>query len=262
MTGSGSCSAAAPLEGRVALVTGGSRGIGRGIALALAHDGADIAVNWHRDEDAARQTTEQVCSLGRKARAYQAEVNEPEAARRLVEAAVSDFGFVDILVHNAGIASRGHSVVDTAEGEVERLLGVHALGPYYVTKAALPSMRSRPRGDVIFISSAATAVWPARSLPYNMGKAAMEALAFTLAREEQPAGIRVNIVAPGLVVSDMGSRLARATAGVDDIHELDATSPFGRVCTPADVAGVVRWLASEHAAYVTGQRIYVDGGVN
>jgi NAD(P)-dependent dehydrogenase (short-subunit alcohol dehydrogenase family) len=201
----------------------------------------------------------QIESLGRRSLAYQASVDDPVQARAMVAAVVADFGFVDILVNNAGIASQGNSVLDTADGEVERVVGVHAFGPYYVSKAVLPSMRTRPRGDIVFISSTATAVWPARGVPYNMGKAAMEALAFTLAFEERAAGVRVNIVAPGLVATEMGDRLAKATIGVDDIHDYDAKSPFGRVCTPEDVAGVVRLLVSDHASYVSGQRIYVHG---
>jgi NAD(P)-dependent dehydrogenase (short-subunit alcohol dehydrogenase family) len=250
------------LEGRVALVTGGGRGIGKGIALALAEDGAGVAVNWRKDEASAVETVAEIEALGGKAKAYQAAIDAGEAASAMVDAVIADFGFVDILVNSAGIASRGNSVLDTAEGEVEHVVAVHAFGPYYMSRAVLPSMRTQPRGDIIFISSVATATWPGWSVPYNMGKGAVEALAFTLAREEQRNGIRVNVVAPGLVVSEMGKRLAKATRGVDDIHELDAKFPYGRVCTPEDVAGVVRWLVSDHGSYVNGQRIYVDGGAH
>jgi NAD(P)-dependent dehydrogenase (short-subunit alcohol dehydrogenase family) len=126
-------------------------------------------------------------------------------------------------------------------------------------QAVIPSMRTRPRGDIIFISSAATRRLAANGAPYNMGKMAAEALAFTLAKEEREHGIRVNVVAPGLVVTEMGRRLARSW-GVEDIATLDTTSPFGRVCRPDDVANVVRWLVSEGAGYITGERVYVDGG--
>ena len=121
-------------------------------------------------------------------------------------------------------------------------------------------MRTRPRGDIVMISSVATAHYRAGGAPYAMGKAALEALAFTLAKEERDSGIHVNVVAPGLVDTDMGQRLARATSGVDDIRELDAVSAFGRVCQPIDVARVVLWVCSDGAGYVTGQRIQVDGG--
>ena len=121
-------------------------------------------------------------------------------------------------------------------------------------------MRTRPRGDIVMVSSVATSHHAGKGAPYNMGKAALEALAFTLAKEERRHGIHVNVVAPGLVDTDMGKRLAQATTGVTDIRALDATSPFGHVCQPIDVARVVLWLCSEGAGYVTGQRIECDGG--
>jgi NAD(P)-dependent dehydrogenase (short-subunit alcohol dehydrogenase family) len=120
-------------------------------------------------------------------------------------------------------------------------------------------MRTRPRGDIVMVSSAATSAMAANGAPYNMGKAALEALARTLAHEELRNGIHVNTVAPGLVDTEMGRRLVKA-GGVTDIHTLDARMPFGRVCTPDDIANVVCWLCTDEAGYVTGQRIQVDGG--
>ena len=147
-------------------------------------------------------------------------------------------------------------------------MAVHALGPHYLARLALPSMRERAgapggRGDIVMISSVATTLMSAHGAPYNMGKAAMEALALTLAKEERPNGIHVNVVAPGLVETDMGVRLTRAITGnrdLADLRSLDSASPFGRVCQPSDIAGVVRWLCGPGAGYVTGQRIEVDGG--
>ncbi|MEX2031368.1 MAG: SDR family oxidoreductase, partial [Dehalococcoidia bacterium] len=137
---------------------------------------------------------------------------------------------------------------------------IHALGSYRMSRLLVPQMRTQPRGDVVMISSVAAQGMGARGAPYNMGKAAQEAIAYTLAKEEQPHGIHVNVVAPGLVDTDMGRRLAKATRRVDDIHELDSSSPFGRVCSPEDIADAVVFLCSEDAAYVTGQRITVNGG--
>lgn len=247
-------------QGRVALVTGGSRGIGKAIAVGLAEDGADVVVNYRRDEDAANETVAEIEKLGRRAIAVQASVDNFDDAHRLVDTAVGELGFVDILVNNAGIASRGQSVADTDPAELLRVVGVHALAAHYVSKLVLPSMRARPRGDIVMISSAATRHWAPFSAPYNMGKAALEALAWTLAKEERANNIHVNIVAPGLVVTEMGRRLVRATMNVDDIHTLDKRSPFGRVCRPEDVADVVRYFVSEQAGYVSGERVYVDGG--
>jgi len=250
------------LAGRVALVTGGSRGIGRAISLALAEDGADVVVNYRRDEEAANETVAAIEALGRRAKAYSASVDSWDEDRAMVEAALAGFGHIDILVNNAGIASRGQSVADTDPAEMERVVRTHAFGPHYLSKLVIPSMRTRPRGDIIFISSAATKGNAASGAPYNMGKAAAEALAQTLYKEARPNGIRVNIVAPGLVETEMGFRLAKATQGIQDMRELDSKMPFSRVCQPQDIANVVRFLVSDAASYVTGQRIYVDGGGN
>ena len=248
------------LEGRVALVTGGGRGIGRTISMGLAADGAAVAVNYRRDDDAARDTVSAIVDAGGRAKMYNASVDVWDEDVAMVEAILKDFGHIDILINNAGIASQGKAVIDTDPAEMERVVRTHAFGPHYLSKLVLPSMRQQARGDIIMISSAATISLSGNGGPYNMGKAAMEALAFTLAKEERPPGIHVNIVAPGLVDTDMGFRLARATRGVKDIHELDASMPFGHVCQPEEVADVVRYLVSERASYLTGQRIYVNGG--
>jgi NAD(P)-dependent dehydrogenase (short-subunit alcohol dehydrogenase family) len=247
------------LEGRVALITGGGRGIGRAISLALAEDGADVAVNYRRDKEAADETVAEIRALGRRAEAVPGSVDVFEDTQSMAAAAIDALGHVDILVNNAGIASRGRSVASTDQDEVERLLRINAIGPHWLTGAVLPSMREQPRGDIVFISSIATRHHQPNGAPYNMGKAAMEALAFTLAKEERRHGIHTNIVAPGLVVTEMGRRLVKGSAGVEDIGTLDAASPYGRVCRPEDVANVVRWLVSDGASYVNGERLYVDG---
>jgi 3-oxoacyl-[acyl-carrier protein] reductase len=191
---------------------------------------------------------------------YQASVDAWEDDERAVDAILSDFGHVDLLVHSAGIASRGQNVVDTDPAEIERLWRTHAFGAFALSKLVLPSMRAQPRGDIVLISSAATSYWAPNSAPYNMAKAALEALAHTLAKEERAHDIRVNVVAPGLVDTDMGRRLARAAMGADDIHELDGRSAFGHVCSPEEVADVVRFLVSDAGGYVNDQRVVVDGG--
>jgi 3-oxoacyl-[acyl-carrier protein] reductase len=124
----------------------------------------------------------------------------------------------------------------------------------------LPSMRTRQRGDIVMISSIITRDAPPNGAPYAMAKAALEMLAATLAKEELAHGVHVNVVAPGLVDTDMGRRLAKATFDTDDMRTLDASFPFGRVCAPEDVAGVVRFVVSPAAGYVTGQLLRVDGG--
>jgi NAD(P)-dependent dehydrogenase (short-subunit alcohol dehydrogenase family) len=248
------------LDGRVALVTGGGRGIGRGVSRLFGAEGAAVAVNYRRDEVSARETVAAIEAAGGTARAYQASVDDPDQDARMVDAVLADFGYVDVLVNNGGLASRGDAVADTDPAELARVVATHALGPHHLCRLVLPSMRTRPRGDIVMVSSVATVHHAANGAPYNMGKAALEALAFTLAKEERRHGIHVNVVAPGLVDTDMGERLVKAVRGVTDIRTLDASSPFGRVCQPVDVARVVLWLCSEGAGYVTGQRIQCDGG--
>jgi NAD(P)-dependent dehydrogenase (short-subunit alcohol dehydrogenase family) len=247
-------------EDRVALVTGGGRGIGKAIALGLAEDGADIAINYRKNDEAAAETVAEIEKLGRRAIAYSASIDDGAACEHMVGQVLSDFGAVDILVNNAGIASRGHTVADTDPAEMERVWRTHALGAWMLSKLVLPSMRTRPRGDIVMISSAAVVYMAANSAPYNMAKAALEALAWTLAKEERRNAIHVNVVAPGLVDTEMGRRLVKGAMGVDDIHSMDEGSPFGHVCSPEEVADAVRFVVSGRASYLTGQRIGVDGG--
>jgi NAD(P)-dependent dehydrogenase (short-subunit alcohol dehydrogenase family) len=248
------------LAGRTALVTGGSRGIGRAVALALAADGARVAVAYRRDEEAARKTVADIEAAGGGGHAFRASVDDLDQCRALAAWVESELGALDILVHSAGIASRGNSVADTDPAELERVVRVHALGPHHLSQALLPLMRRAERSDMVFVSSVATDLMSAFAGPYTMGKAAMEALAQILAKEERGNGMHVNVVAPGVVDTDMGRRLVRATAGIEDIRQADASSPYGHVCTPEEVADVVRFLVSDAASYLTGQRVVVDGG--
>lgn len=245
---------------RVALVTGGGRGIGRGIALGLAADGIDVAVTYRKDAESANEVVAEIESMGRAGLAVQSDVSIPDDNTRAVAEVIDRFGGFQILVNNGGIASRGRSVVDTDPEELLRVVSTHALGPHHLMSVAVPHLRTNDRSDIVFISSVATLGHGANGAPYNMGKAAEEALAYTLYKEERDNGIRVNIVAPGLVETEMGRRLVKGAAGIDDIHSLDASMPFGRVCQPEDIAGAVRFLVSEQASYITGEKINVHGG--
>jgi 3-oxoacyl-[acyl-carrier protein] reductase len=248
------------LEGRVALVTGGGRGIGRAISLALAEDGADVAINYRRDEQAATDTVAEVEKLGRRAARYHASVDSWEEDEAMVASALAEFGGIDILVNNAGIASRGDSVVKTDPAEFERVWRIHTFGAFALSKLVLPSMRERERGDIVMVSSNATMHMAGWSSPYNVAKAGLEALARTLAKEERRHGVHVNVVAPGLVETEMGRRLVKGAMGVEDITTLNERSAFGHVCTPEEVADVVRFLVSDAAGYLTDQKLTIDGG--
>ncbi len=251
-------------EQRVAIVTGGGRGIGRGISLGLAEDGFDVAVTYRSDADAAAEVVAAIEGLGRQAIAIAADVSVPEDNVKTVVDTIAHFGRLDALVSNGGIASRGRAVADTKPDELQRVMATHALGPHHLCSVAIPHLRAaaaeRGRADIVAISSVATLSHGANGAPYSMGKAALESLAMTLAKEERANGIHVNIVAPGLVETEMGRRLVKGAAGIDDIRELDATMPFGRVCQPEDIADAVRYFLSDRASYVTGEKLNVHGG--
>lgn len=246
------------LAGRNAFVTGGSRGIGRAIALALASAGAGVAVNYTRHPDEANAVVAEVQAMGGKAAAFQGDVSDYASCEAMVTTALAEFGNFSILVNNAGIASRGNAVVDTDPEEMRRVVSTHAFGSFYMCQLLVPQMRQQPRGDIVMISSGAATGLGARGGPYNMAKTAMEAVAFTLAKEERANGIHVNVVAPGLVETDMGTRLMKARGA--DIKAMASDSPYGRVCQPEDIADAVLFLCSDAAAYITNQRIPVNGG--
>jgi 3-oxoacyl-[acyl-carrier protein] reductase len=248
------------LAERIALVTGGGRGIGRAISLSLAAAGASVAVNYRRDTEAAQETVAAIEAAGGTARAYAASVDNDAAVQEMLANISKDLGEIDLLVNNAGIASRGKSVERTDPDELLRVIRIHALAPHRISQLVLPAMKKKERGDIVMISSVATLGHTAGGAPYNMGKAAMESLAFTLAKEVRKHGIRVNIVAPGIVDTEMGDRLIQAVVGVDSIQEIAEQMPFNRLCQPEDVANVVRFLVSNDASYITGEKINVWGG--
>ncbi len=250
----------ASLVGRVAVVTGGSRGIGRAIALELGRAGAAVVVHYRRSHQAAQEVVSAIEAAGGRAIAVGAAMGEPQDVDALADAALEAFGFVDIIVNNAGDAGRRIPVADTYPAELRRLMTVEPLSAARLAQRLLPQMRERPRGDIVMISSNALAQMRPGVAAYNMAKAALEALALTLAKEEIANGVRVNIVAPGLVATDMAALWARAELGVEDLTELDGAHPAARMLRPCDVARVVAHLVTDAAGCVSGQRIVVDDG--
>ncbi|MCC6387243.1 MAG: SDR family oxidoreductase [Dehalococcoidia bacterium] len=251
------------IEGRVALVTGGSRGIGAAVARTLAAQGADIAINYHANREAAEAVAAEVRALGRKAGIYQADVTIEADCAAMAAAVAGDLGPVGILVNNAGVGSvsEGQPPIATmSDDQLQRLLNAHVFGPLHLCRLLMPAMRELGRGDVIMVSSVAAQGYGPRMGVYAIAKAGMEAMAYTLAKEERQHGIRVNVVAPGLVETDMGKLLMSFTRGVGDMRQLDANMPFGFVCQPEDIANAIAFLCSDEGRYITNQRLTVNGG--
>jgi 3-oxoacyl-[acyl-carrier protein] reductase len=243
------------LDGRNALVTGASRGIGRGIAVELAREGANVVVNYRRDEAAAAETVATIEALGRRAVALQADVAEWEQVSGLAEKAISALGHLDIVVANSGIASRVQSVWDMDVDHWHKVIGVNLHGVFYTCKATAKHMVDRKEGSIILISSIGADTCAPFGAPYYVAKAGVNALAKSLAKECAPAGVRVNCIAPGLISSDMGDRLMKFYG-----EAILSGIPLGRAGRPEEIGRMAAYLASEDASFITGKIIRIDGG--
>ena len=242
------------LDGKAALVTGGGRGIGRGIVLAFAREGADLAINYRRDRDAAERTADDARALGRRAVTVQADVAEREAVEAMVDAAVNALGRLDIAVANSGVAARVAAVAKTDPAEWRRVLATDLDGAFWTARAAIPHITAQ-RGTFLFISSIGADATAAGGAPYHVAKAGVNALTKVLAKEVAALGVRVNCIAPGLVRSEMGERLLRFHGDA-----VLATIPLGRAGEPDDIGRAAVFLASEDAGWITGKILRVDGG--
>jgi NAD(P)-dependent dehydrogenase (short-subunit alcohol dehydrogenase family) len=242
------------LSGRVALVTGAGRGIGREIALELARAGADVAINYYVEPERAQATLADVEALGVRGAALAADVGDAAAVGRMMEDVAAVLGPLDILVNNAGVQT-WTKFLDVTEEEWDRVIRTNLKGCFLCTQAAARLMQTRG-GVVINIGSGCNKVPFPGLVAYTASKGGIEMLTKVAAVELAPHGIRVNCVAPGAV------EVERTRLEVDDYAGTwGGVTPLGRVGTPADVARTVRFLASDDSAYITGQTIWVDGGL-
>jgi 3-oxoacyl-[acyl-carrier protein] reductase len=243
------------LAGKAAVVTGGSRGIGRAIALRLATQGADVAFSYRGNAAAAEDTAAAIRALGRQALPFQGDVTDPEAAEGLVKAAVASFGKVDILVNNAGI-TRDDLIMRMSLDAWRSVLETNLFGAFYAIKAVSRPMLKARGGRIINISSVSGQAGQTGQANYSSAKAGLIGLTKATARELASRGITCNAVAPGFVLTELTKDLPQ---NLQD--EITARTPLGRFGTTEDVANAVAFLASDEAGYITGQVLAVDGGL-
>jgi 3-oxoacyl-[acyl-carrier protein] reductase len=242
------------LAGKVALVTGGGRGIGRGIALELAREGADLAINYRRDRDSAEATASEIRSLGRQADVVAADVGDNEAVTAMFSQVIGKYGRIDVVIANSGVASRFQSVAELDPAEWRRVMTTDLDGAFYTARAAAPHLVTS-KGALVFISSIGADAAAAGGAPYHCAKAGVNTLAKVLAKELAPSGVRVNVIAPGLVRSDMGNRLLKVFG-----NDLLKGIPLGRAGEPVDIGRAAAFLASDDASWITGKILRIDGG--
>ena len=241
-------------EKGVALVTGGSRGIGKAIALRLAEDGFDIAVNFLRAEKEAENVMRAVKELGQGAQIYRTDVSDFESVKTMVEKIRNDLGDVIVLINNAGFYQRS-GFLDLSPEEWRRTLDVNLTGCYNCAKAVVPGMIERKKGNIVNISSMLGFKGTSHGAHYATSKAGVIALTKSLALELSPHGIRVNAVAPGAIETEI---IAHDTP--EQRKKRIETTPIRRVGQPEDIASIISYLVSKDSDYITGETIHANGG--
>lgn len=243
------------LEGKKALVTGASRGIGRAIALALAAEGADVAVNYAGSEAAAKEVAAEIEAMGRKAVVIQADIASNEMSTAMIDKVVEEFGRIDILVNNAGITRDG-LLMRMKEEDWDAVLNTNLKGVFNCTKAAVKYMMKQKAGKIVSISSVVGLMGNAGQANYAAAKAGVIGFTKAVAKEVAARGITVNAVAPGFIKTDMTSVLSEKV-----VENLIAGIPLNRLGESEDIAKAVVFLVSNDANYITGQTLHVDGGM-
>jgi 3-oxoacyl-[acyl-carrier protein] reductase len=237
------------------LVTGSSRGIGAGIARRFAKEGHRVAIHYREREDLARALLEELSGEGCSVMLVSGDLTVPADVAKIVKSVRETFGFVDVLVNNAGVALPTQLITDTSLADWNRVLETNVTSMFLLTNAVLPEMISERSGAIVNISSMWGVTGGSCEVAYSASKAAVIGYTKALAKEVAPSGVRVNCIAPGFVLTDMTREFPQET--IDAICE---ETPLLRAGTPEDIAGVALFLASEDAAFITGQVLSVDGG--
>ena len=243
------------LSGKGAVVTGGSRGIGRAIAIRLATQGADVCISYRGNTTAAEAAVAEIEALGRKGHAVQADSADPDSAKGLITAALEQFGKIDILVNNAGI-TRDDLIMRMKPEDWNDVIDTNLSGTFWANKAATRPMMKARSGRIINITSVSGQAGQMGQANYSSAKAGLIGLTKATARELASRGITCNPVAPGFVMTEL-------TQDLDDklLDAIKAQTPLGRFAAPEEIADAVAFLASDEAAYITGQILAVDGGL-
>lgn len=245
------------LAGKVALVTGASKGIGAAIAKALAAEGAKVVVNYASSKAGADAVVEAITAAGGKAVAVKGDVSKAEQEQGLIDAAVREFGRLDVLVNNSGVYEFG-TIEEITEEHYNRQFNVNVLGLLLTTQAAVKHIGEG--GSIINISSVVTSLAPPATAVYTGTKGAVDAITSVLAKELGPRKIRVNAILPGIVETE-GTHTA-GIMGSDFEHNAVAQTPLGRIGQPDDIASIAVFLASDDAGWLTGERLTAAGGVH
>lgn len=249
------------LKDRICLVTGASRGIGRAVALTFAREGANLIVNYRKNEEKAEEVAKEVTKLGRKALLAKADVSKKAEVKAMIDKAIKEFGRVDVLVNNAGITWKSTKILEGTKEEWERVLGVNLIGTYYCIQAVAPYMINNKYGKIISISSLASiATTFGEQVAYGPSKAAVNNLTKRLAYELGPYNINVNAIAPGLIKTEM-LNIGRTKEEVNKLlKDLANMADLRRTGEPQDIANAALFLASDESNFMTGQLMVVDGG--
>ncbi|MFC3040297.1 3-oxoacyl-[acyl-carrier-protein] reductase [Virgibacillus xinjiangensis] len=243
------------LDGKNALVTGASRGIGRTIALELASKGANVAINYAGNEEKAKEVAREVEGLGGKAVTIRADVADESEVKEMIKQVTKEFGSLDILINNAGI-TRDNLLMRMKEDEFDQVINTNLKGVFVCTKAVTRQMMKQKAGKIVNVASVVGVSGNPGQANYAAAKAGVIGFTKTTAKELASRNILVNAVAPGFITTDMTDSLTE-----DQKQEMLAMIPLNRLGTPESVANVVRFLVSEEADYITGQTIHIDGGM-